>query len=460
MCATKDTYCISGLTPNDGSSVICSEYIRDGIINGCPYFKHNQLPSFMEYDIYLYWDSTLELWMIGNNYTEPVVYGFCDQNVLDNCKQGSWYLLRYGEFYKINTVTISLCAQNNTECVNDMDGVLGRDYCFYNTTHRSVNVDIKGKYESKKCSENKPYFMHNKQVSVEVNGIHSVATLAWDDEMSVWFISYEYNITSANAVAYCKSKNLDECSQNWYIYDGTTMTLDRSVNSGYCDTCCKDVNVADICIQGGITKEDVGLIGMYRYNSCQDLLPKYVHSVDGIDLIVYYDSYVNELYIGNDDDYILYCEGSDIMNCSDNWFFKDNNNTTSNVIVSACDDITSQCDKICKEFDVNNDSYIYKECDSAGFPIFYASNGSTKISMFNQLNISDSITFLYAYVITSMDESVIFGYCVSLSFEYCHHNWWIYDMNTQQYTPYTSSSVSQCPIETLVPTKTNIYHIP
>jgi len=128
-------------------------------------------------------------------------------------------------------------------------------------------------------------------------------------------------------VAYCNQSNLDNCSGNWYIYNGIVIALYPDAISGDC-TKCTSTSYDEICVTGGIKSNIIN--GKYKYEGCTQLMPYYVQTnIDGITnlTLYYYSEYnmyviawefnISEVYV------YAYCSNDNILECDNNWYVYD-----------------------------------------------------------------------------------------------------------------------------------------
>ena len=66
-CANEESYCLSGLQLNDFNDLICTQYLYQGTINDCSYYKSIDV-------IYLYWNLNSQSWLTANNVSNNTAY--------------------------------------------------------------------------------------------------------------------------------------------------------------------------------------------------------------------------------------------------------------------------------------------------------------------------------------------------------------------------------------------------
>eukprot|EP01084_Bolivina_argentea_P145445 254931_1 len=363
QCAAETSYCLTGLKLTDPNSFICSQYIYQGIRNSCSYFKSIA-------GRYLLWNSQYNVWDITDDIDGNLYTAYCEQPILDNCVGSTWTYYDGENEYIQPTLEIKTCVFDNTECLASYKN--NDTYCIGNTII-DANKGIAGKHWFKGCSMTKPYFVEN----------NTNTTIGWDDILSAWYIAEEISSTYFS-YAYCRNDDITECNEHWYVYEGSKHVLDKTVISGYCDTCLEE-KYDKICIIGGISPNL--MIGEYEFEKCHNLFQGFRMIGPQNDYTVFYSIYQHEIIVGIN--YALMdarCNGSEWESCigvSDVWSVWNSTSDTydlQNRFDSGdCSDVDNQCHghydycmDIYDDIDIEFAGvYQYEICDDNGYPIFY-----------------------------------------------------------------------------------------
>eukprot|EP01084_Bolivina_argentea_P173265 300106_1 len=489
-CAAGTSYCLNGLLPNTVNDHIAAQYIYAGINDGCAYFTHISSDG-----VYLHWDSQNDIWIIGNDIYGTSYSAYCAQATLDQCSTGTWYVYDGTDTNYKYRATIEECHYDNTQCESQYNNTFSKqynnenDFCMRRMWHKDTNSALAGRYSVSGCAEEEPYY------TADIDGgfdgyDNSVITIAWDNELSAWFIGPEHTGSAgSNIAAYCiYGDNLQDCSGFWYIYDGNEFMRDSQVISGLCNT-CTDTKYETYCIYGGITRNQFDpLVGIYTYDKCVELMHSYAHTTyddwyfDDLygngtySLTVQYRTDYNgwRVYINNNPNH-TYAKCNDIDNviqCSGNWslYSAEEGEWLDQPMIESgiCDIIYDQCfnrvsdestQYLCITQDKNNEMLLddsngfypyvagqfkYLECDDKGFPIYVRHRDSDGKYLDETWYNYTRITFDPSSNIFSVHNTTLYWmYCRALLLDLCDIFWNFHNDATQEWVHSPSIRISK-----------------